>query len=95
MTLTRVRSSKSQQLGRREKTAAKTPVAKARWKLAKPRREEKWRLDCQEGARGAMVCNTEGRIMWVIRLERKRWRWLSENGGTLEWEGGLRSMCLW
>ena len=72
MILTRVRSSKSQQLGRREKTAAKTPVAKARRKLAKPRREEKCKEDCQEGARGAMAYKTEGWIRWVIRQERKR-----------------------
>merc|ERR1719234_483989 len=92
MTLTRVRRRSSQQLGRRENTAAKTPVAKARWKLAKPSREVKWRLACQEGARGAMLCNTEGRMRWVSRQERKRWRWERENGmGTLElWEGGLQ-----
>ena len=51
-----VRRRSSQQLGRSEKMAAKTPVAAARWKLAKPNREEKCKLDCQEVARGEMEC---------------------------------------
>ena len=84
MILTRVSRRSSQQLGRREKTAAKTPVAKARWKLAKPRREKKCKLDFQEVARGEMECKMEGKIRWVIRLEKKRWRWLGTSRGILE-----------
>ena len=75
--------------------AAKTPVAAARWKLAKPRREEKCKLDCQEVARGEMECKMEGKIRWVIRLERKRWRWLGTSRGVLELMTGFRSVCLW